>query len=161
MDRPGVYSLAMEGPVRESIYNLVIALALAGTASGQGLSTINGSVTDPSGAVVPGARITLTELDTRLSREAVTSPEGLYVVGALRPTRYMLLVEGLGFRSFSQTGITLQADDTVTVNVKMELGATTETIASSEESVGDGERQRAVSMRNRRNFLQVESNDLC
>ena len=33
--------------------------------------------------------------------------------------------------------------------------------ASSEESVGDGERQRAVSMRNRRSFLQVESNDLC
>lgn len=114
--------------MRESLCKLTVGLILAGAAWGQGLSTINGSVTDPSGAVVPGAKITVTELDTKLSRETVSSPDGLYVLSALRPTRYTLLVEGAGFRSFSQTGITLQADNTVTINVKMELGATAETV---------------------------------
>src|SRR5205814_3856562 len=118
----------MEVMMRDSLYKSVVVLALAGAAWGQGLSTINGTVTDPSGAIVPSAKITLTELDTRLSRETITSLDGLYVVSALRPTRYTLLVEGSGFRSFSQTGITLQANDTVTINVKMELGATAETI---------------------------------
>ena len=100
--------------MRVSLYKLLLGMALAGSAWTQGLSTINGTVTDPSGAIVPGAKITLTELDTSLSRETVTSPEGLFVVSALRPTRYTLLAEGSGFRNFSQTGITLQADNTVT-----------------------------------------------
>ncbi|HWD98703.1 MAG TPA: carboxypeptidase regulatory-like domain-containing protein, partial [Bryobacteraceae bacterium] len=95
---------------------------------GQGLSTLNGTVTDPSGAVVPGATVSATELDTSLARTTATNTDGLFVISGLRPTRYALRVEGRGFRQFTQTGILLEADDTVTVNVKLEVGSNTETV---------------------------------
>src|SRR5579863_2189567 len=102
---------------------------------GQGLSTINGSVTDPSGAVVAGANITATEVDTSLARTTVSNLEGLYVIGGLRPTRYTLSIGGRGFRQFTQTGIVLEANDTVTINVKLEVGSTTETISVNASAV--------------------------
>jgi len=92
------------------------------------LSTINGSVTDPSGAVVAGATITATEVDTSLARTTVSNQDGLYVISGLRPTRYTLSIEGNGFRQVTQSGIVLEANDTVTINVKLEVGATTETV---------------------------------
>src|SRR5271165_2225005 len=95
---------------------------------GQGLSTINGSVTDPSGGVIAGANITATEVDTSLARTTVSNQDGLYAITGLRPTRYTLSVEGRGFRQFTQTGLVLEANDTVTINVKLEVGATTETV---------------------------------
>jgi hypothetical protein len=95
---------------------------------GQNLSTINGSVLDPSGAVVAGANITATEVETSLARTTVSNNDGLYVLSGLRPTRYTLTVEGRGFRQYTQAGIVLEANDTVTINVKLEVGATTETV---------------------------------
>jgi Carboxypeptidase regulatory-like domain len=94
----------------------------------QGLSTINGSVTDPSGAVIPGAKVIATEVETTLSRDTVSSPEGLYVIGGLRPTRYTLSVSAPGFRPVTQTGIGLEANDTLTINLKLEVGATSEAV---------------------------------
>jgi hypothetical protein len=63
---------------------------------GQGLSTINGTVTDPSGAIVSGANITVTEVETSLARTTLSNQDGLYVISGLRPTRYTLDVEGVG-----------------------------------------------------------------
>jgi hypothetical protein len=108
--------------------NALVELASAGTAFSQGLSTINGAVADASGAMVAGAKITVTEVDTGLPRETVSNSEGLYVLSSLRPTRYALIVEVPGFRRFSASGITLQANDTTTMNVKLELGALSEVV---------------------------------
>src|SRR2546425_6612477 len=108
--------------------NVLAVLASAGAAWGQGLSTLNGTVADSSGAVVVGAKITVTEVDTGLPRETMSNAEGLYVLSSLRPTRYALIVEAPGFRRFSQSGITLQANDTATLNVKLELGALSEVV---------------------------------
>src|SRR5438477_6521881 len=105
-----------------------LALSLTAVAWGQGSSTINGSVADPSGAVVPAAKITVVEVDRHLSREAITNAEGFFVVSSLRPTRYSMTVEASGFRSYHQTGITLLADDSITIGVKLELGSTAETV---------------------------------
>jgi hypothetical protein len=58
-------------------------------------------------------------------------------------------------------GKSLAPDDLARLVMNNELGARLKKFASSEESVGEGERQRCLSMRNLRNFLQVESNDLC
>src|SRR5258708_26130791 len=89
-------------------------LASVGTAFSQGLSTINGSIADSSGALVAGAKITVTEVDTGLARETVSNGEGLYVLSSLRPTRYALTVEAPAFRPFSASGVTLQTNDTTT-----------------------------------------------
>lgn len=103
-------------------------LAFADAAWSQGISTINGTVADSSGAVIVGAKIMITEVDTGLSRESVSNAEGVYVISSLRPTRYALKAEAPGFRGFSQSGITLQANDTATLNVRLEIGAASEVV---------------------------------
>src|SRR5712691_1236235 len=103
-------------------------IASVGTVFTQGFSTINGVITDSSGALVAGAKIAVTEVDTGLTRETVSNSEGLYVLSSLRPARYALTVEAPGFRRFSQSGLTLQTNDTTTINVKLELGALSEVV---------------------------------
>src|ERR1700730_13863655 len=83
----------------------------------QGLSTISGSVTDPTGSVIPSSKITVAEVGTGLSRTARASSEGYFIITSLRPTDYNLTVEGPGFRTYTQTGITLLANESVTMNV--------------------------------------------
>ena len=109
--------------MRNTFFKILVALLFCAAAWGQGLSTINGSVADPSGAVIPGANIMVKEVDTGLSRTTVSNADGLYVLSSLRPTGYALTVGAPGFRTTTQTGITLQANDVVTINLKLEMGA--------------------------------------
>jgi carboxypeptidase family protein len=111
-----------------SAFKAVLAFCMTAVAWAQGSSTINGTVADPSGAVVPGAKITVVEVETHLSREAITNSEGFFVLSSLRPTRYRMTVEASGFRTFNQTGITLLADDSITISVKLDLGSTTDVV---------------------------------
>ena len=101
---------------------------LSAVTFGQGLSTINGIVTDPTGAIVPNATINVVEVDTGLSRSTVTNTEGVYNLSSLRPTTYMLTVDAAGFRQTKQSGILLQANASVTINVKLEVGEATQTV---------------------------------
>jgi len=72
--------------MRTAHLELLAMLLLCTTAWTQGTSTINGTVTDPSGAVVGGARIVATEIETGLIRETVSKGNGLYLLPSLRPT---------------------------------------------------------------------------
>lgn len=94
-----------------------------------------GSVTDPSGGAIGSAKVTVTEAATGFSRSTNTSLEGFYRFPSLRPAVYNLTVEAPGFRTYTQSGITLLADQTATVNVSLDLGATTETVSVVGESV--------------------------
>jgi hypothetical protein len=107
---------------------VLVGLTFSAAAWAQGLSTINGSVADPSGSLIPAAKITVIEVETSLPRKAVTNSEGNFIISSLRPTRYRMIVEAPGFRTFNQTGITLLADDSITFSVKLELGSTTEVV---------------------------------
>lgn len=104
------------------------AVLFSGLALAQGVGTIGGTVTDPSGAVVPSVTVTVTEVGTGYSRSATTSGEGYYVIPSLRPGRHTLTAEAPGFRNYSQIGIFLLADQSLTVNVGLELGRAAETI---------------------------------
>src|SRR5947208_13161801 len=108
-----------------TIFCLTVCATLA---HAQGLGEFVGTVTDPSGAVVTGAKVTVTEAGTGFSRSVVTSSEGFYTIPSLRPANYNLNVQATGFRNFSQTGLRLEADQSATVNVKLDLAATTETV---------------------------------
>lgn len=93
-----------------------------------------GAVTDPQGLGVPGAKVTVAEAATGVRTTTTTGADGLYTAPALRPTDYSLTVEAGGFRTFTQTGITLRADEAVTVNATMQLGAASEKVTVSEDA---------------------------
>jgi hypothetical protein len=95
---------------------------------GQGLGSVVGRVTDPAGAAVAGAQVTATQEGTGFSRSAMSDPEGLYVIPSLQPAIYNLTVEAKGFSTSKESGVTLLADQTLTVNVSVKLGVTTEVV---------------------------------
>src|SRR5260370_26481780 len=101
----------------------------------QGFGEFVGTVTDPSGAIIAGAKVTATEVGTGFTRSVNTGVEGFYTIQSLRPSNYTLTVEAPGFRTFTHTGVTLCADQSATVNVKLEVGATTESIQIVANSV--------------------------
>jgi hypothetical protein len=116
-------------PVRDRFFQaLALAILVTAPLFAQGYGQIVGSVTDPQGLGIPNAQITLTESATGLQTNTVTSQEGLYSVPALRPTQYNLTVTAGGFKTFAQSGITLRADETVTVNAALQLGASAEKV---------------------------------
>jgi hypothetical protein len=107
---------------------VTLLLSLCRLAFSQGFGTIIGTVTDPSGALAPLAKVTATEVATGLSREAVTNASGEYVIPSLRPTTYQLTVEASGFNKYTQTGIALTADQSETVNITLTLGAANQAV---------------------------------
>ena len=89
----------------------------SGRALGQGLARISGSVTDATGAAVPGATIVATRLATGEKSTATSNGEGGYVFPSLAPAEYDLEVTASGFAISLRKSVVLQADQAVTVNV--------------------------------------------
>ena len=106
---------------------LLTSLTLLAQTTGRG--TINGTVTDSSGAVVPGVKITATNLATGVSRSTTTDAGGYYVLPSLRIGQYEITASHEGFATFDEKGVVLDADVTVGANVTLSLGATTQTIS--------------------------------
>lgn len=106
---------------------IVLLFALA-TLHAQQNSEITGLVTDPSGAILPGAHVTLTETSTGLTRTSVTDSSGLYTFPALNVGTYSLKVTANGFQAYSKTGIVLDVSRTLRDDVRMKLGSDTETV---------------------------------
>src|SRR5215471_18189002 len=90
--------------------------------------SIVGTVTDVTGAVVPGAAVTITNVDTGIATKAPTDSSGNYVVTALPVGHYSVTVEARGFKKSVSGGITLNVQDRIGVNVVLELGQITETV---------------------------------
>jgi hypothetical protein len=103
-------------------------------AFGQGLGSIVGTVTDPSGAAIASATVTATQVGTNFSRVAVSNPDGSFVLSSLSPANYTLSTEAKGFRMEKQT-VTLLADQSLTVNVKMQLGVASQVVEVSSDTL--------------------------
>jgi len=86
-----------------------------------GAGAVTGTVRDTDRAVTARADVTITNLDTNVSRKGATSEEGVFYLGALPPGRYTLVVEAPGFKKWSE-GIVLQVGETVAVNPVLEIG---------------------------------------
>jgi len=117
---------------------LLLSIALLGwspAARAQLSGQFVGAVTDPSGSAVPEAKITVIEMATGFSRSVTAGAEGFYSVPSLRPAVYKITVEAPGFRTSAQEGITLEADQSATVNFKLILGAVTETVSITASAV--------------------------
>src|ERR1035441_2573106 len=82
-------------------------------------TTISGTLTDPSGAVVPNAQVTAAEISTGVSSHAQANSEGFYVLSGLSPGQYRLRVEKPGFQTSIQEGILVEVNRPVTVNMAL------------------------------------------
>ena len=117
---------------------IVVLTVLAGTVWAQGTGEITGLVTDQTGAVIPGATVTLSNSATGEKRTTVTSSAGIYrfpglpVVGT-----YVVQVSSKGFKSTKTEGIVVSVGVTATTDLKLELGAANEevTVEAGAETV--------------------------
>src|SRR5262245_26891379 len=108
----------------------VFLLAFAPVLSSQtaGTATLVGTVTDASGALVVGAKVQLTNINTSFVSESVTTAEGSYYAPYLAPGTYRLSVEASGFKRFSREGIVVRTGETPRIDVQLEVGAVTEAV---------------------------------
>jgi len=98
-------------------------------------ASISGTVVDPSGAVIPGATVTLRGAGAGLSRVAVTNSDGLYSFPALAAGQYEIEVSHSGFAPYHQLGLAVDTGSVLRVDARLELGAQTQTITVSEAGV--------------------------
>jgi hypothetical protein len=112
-----------------------LALVLAGLLVFPALSAaqitrgaISGTVRDASGAVVPGATVTVTNMDTNISRTAVTDAQGFYRVPALEPGRYQVKTELSGFQTVEYKDVRLVSAGEVTLNSELKVAGVGEAI---------------------------------
>jgi hypothetical protein len=96
-------------------------------------SSVEGVVTDRSGAVVPAASVTVTNTETGVIRKALTSAEGFYRVVDLGRGRYNVTVEREGFRTSEQHDVVLEGSQTVRVNALLDVGAIGEKVTVAAE----------------------------
>src|SRR5690349_950561 len=108
----------------------IIFLAASGTAWGQvtGSGTIQGSVTDSSGAVVPEASVTAINVATGVETERTTTPAGFYVLSPLPAGEYTVRVAASGFQTLSQQHIVVDATANVGLNLELKVGSASETV---------------------------------
>lgn len=94
-------------------------------------ATITGTVTDSSGAVVPAAKITVTNIDTNLEVTGSTNEVGNYSLPQLREGRYILTVEAAGFQPFTAKDVVLTSRDVRRIDAVLQLGQTATAIEVS------------------------------
>ena len=106
------------------------ALATPAPARAQGSTTasLRGNVQDSSGAVLPGATVTITNTGTKIETATVTDDRGQYLFAALFPGSYELKVELAGFKSYERKDIALSPSDTRGIDVRLDVGSQNETI---------------------------------
>ncbi|HUN83278.1 MAG TPA: carboxypeptidase-like regulatory domain-containing protein [Terracidiphilus sp.] len=94
----------------------------------QANSDVTGIVTDQTGAVVAGASITLTDPATAVTKSTISSDTGLYDIPGLNAAKYNMKVTAKGFQTFEQTGIVVDISRSFRVDVKLTIGAETQTV---------------------------------
>jgi Carboxypeptidase regulatory-like domain/TonB dependent receptor len=127
---------------REMLTMLMLAL-LSGAAFAQttGSGTITGTLTDPSGAVVPGAEVSIRETDTGIERKTATNQAGIYSAAFLKPGHYEVTVTKAGFAKVVRTDLTLQVGQILTVDFQAPIQSTETTVTvAGATSVVDNEK---------------------
>src|SRR5579859_6612759 len=120
--------------MRSKMLFLVAMLFFAVSARAQYRASIQGVVTDPQGAVVSGATLTLTNLDTNLALNATTDDNGVYNFVALPPGKFSLSVEKAGFKKKTLANVGIIPEQANALNIQLELGQATETVTVSGDS---------------------------
>ena len=100
----------------------------------QSTALLRGVITDPQGALIPSAAVTLTNTSTGFNRQTITNPQGEYQFLQVVPGTYRVTVEKTGFTSTTRTDVQLLVGTPATLDVRLELGHTAETVNVSAET---------------------------
>ena len=146
------------------IFGLVLVTSTAASLSAQTAGQITGHVSDPSGAAVPSATITLKNVATSAVRTTVTTAAGDYTFGAVPPGVYDVQAAKSGFKTATTPNVQLSVQQSLLLNFTLEIGATTQEVTvtatgallqSSDSSLGTVIENQAISQLplNGRNYL--------
>jgi len=150
--------------VQRFVVLLCVLAASAFTARAQGIfATLTGVVSDPAGSVISNATITLTDAVSGSSRETKTNDQGYYTFASVPVGSYNLSVEAAGFENYKVSAIRLGGGEQRNVNVQLKVGAATQQVEVSAETVDiattdSGEKSFALETKELQNFTQVGSN---
>ncbi|HEV2197223.1 MAG TPA: TonB-dependent receptor [Candidatus Acidoferrum sp.] len=118
----------------------ILAAALLILASGGAVwsqtvqGVITGTITDPTGAVVPGATVTITNVGTNISQSATTGSDGSYRFSLVPPGTYTVEIKAANFSTVRISGIVVQASQTVPLNHQLELAKAQQVIEVTEQA---------------------------
>ncbi len=113
---------------------LAVLLIAATAAAQQDMGVITGVVSDATGAVIPGAKVTAANRDTNERRTAETAETGAYTIGPLRIGTYEITVEKTGFKKAVWPAVELHAQDRVRADFRLDLGQVAETVTVTAEA---------------------------
>jgi hypothetical protein len=116
-------------------FGLLAQLLMAGFLWAQAdRGAITGTVTDPSGAVIPGVQVTATNVDTKVQTTTTTNEVGLYTVLNLPIGKYSVTFMKQGFKTYDRSGITVGIAQVVRLDASMQVGAVTESVTVTAEA---------------------------
>ncbi len=124
--------------LRGSFWSLLLCLLLGGSAAAQVSETaasINGQVTDATGAIIPGATVVVANEATGEERRVQTNDDGLYVAIPLSPGTYTITVEQTNFKRYVQNNVVLNATDRRPINIVLEPGLASETVTITADDI--------------------------
>src|SRR6266700_607226 len=112
----------------------VLSLSISSLFGQAGRGAINGSVTDSSGAIIPGAMVTATDTATASKLTATTTAAGIYSFISLSPGNYEVSASQNGFETTVRKGVIVTVDQSTTVNISMKVGSVSEVVTVNETS---------------------------
>ena len=110
---------------------LLVALCCAAAFAQTATGVLNGRVNDPSGASIPGAKVTIQNQATGVKQEGPTNSEGRFFNGFVLPGAYRVTVEKAGFGKYVQSNLTINVQQTVTLEIELKIGDTATTVEVS------------------------------
>ena len=119
--------------VRNFLSVCILFLCASSVAFAQaGRGSVSGLVTDPAGAVIAGAKVTLLNRANGVEQHSVTNGQGLYTFISLNPGVYKVTASESGFESVAQDNVNVTVDQMSTVNIALRVGAVTDTVTVTE-----------------------------
>ncbi|HVB55264.1 MAG TPA: carboxypeptidase-like regulatory domain-containing protein [Candidatus Acidoferrales bacterium] len=123
--------------IGKALFLAMLCLGVGQTSHGQTAASgvVLGSITDPSGAAVPGARVELKSIETGVANVSTTDARGGYIFPDVSPGTYSLTIAAEGFRKAIVGGIVVNVTKSVSVNLKLQLGQVSQSVVVSANAV--------------------------
>lgn len=113
---------------------VLTVLLLSAGAFAQSTALLRGTVSDPQGAIIPSAVVTLTNSSTGFNRKTITDPQGEYQFLQVAPGTYQVSVDKVGFTTATRRDLQLLVNTPATLDIRLELGKAAETVDVSSDT---------------------------